>query len=365
MKVMLIAPVTGYAMKYYTESFVVALEKYLNHLEVILVVPSHFNSNIISDKCKIIKMPTLNTKIRRGIYYFNPLKQHKLLKSLQYYKPDIIHVLNGDGYLISAMIRRYFRTTSLLLTLHDPIAHPHDIVGYINNILRNRFVIKNFDAVHVHNKCFESIVKMALSMKQKIFIVPHGSFAHYFTCYDTSSIVCEKNILFFGRLEYYKGIDILVDAGIRLNNMGRKYKIIIAGPGKINSEIRTKIKNYSDIFELHNKFLADEEVAVLFKRCSLTVLPYRQVTQSSVPSIAVGYGHMIIASDEGAFSEEIPTLGGFLIQRNSIDELVYAIDKCMNPIEDKRNNKNIYDWENIAKRFKEIYDELISVSVIK
>ena len=362
MKVMLIAPVLGFAMKNYVESIAVALKQYNDDIELVLVVPAHFEDRyVIESKLKItiIKMPAPVEKLKRGMYYFNPVAQHALLSMLQNTYPDIVHVVNGDGYLINVLLRKYFPNHPLLLTIHDPYPHPYDYIGYINYFIRNCFVIKNFDGIHIHNQCFENQVKARLSSEQRVFVVPHGSFAHYYNKYDTSHIQKENSILFFGRLEYYKGIDVLVDAAIKLTNeMNFNTKIIIAGPGKLSSDLYAKIQKYRDIFELNNKFLADYEIAILFKKSSVTVLPYRQVTQSSLPSIAIAFGHKIIASNAGAFQEEIPRLGGILVNPGSVEDLACAMYKATHAPPTVVSS-DIYNWGTIANAFRMIYSDLI------
>ncbi|MBP2651498.1 MAG: glycosyltransferase [Firmicutes bacterium] len=363
MEILLVAPVMGYAMKSYVESLVIALSKYENNMHITLVVPKQFDeSYIISRDCAItiVRMPTPVNKIKRGFYYFNPIAQIGLLKSLRRCKPDLVHLINGDGYLISVLLGSYFSTIPLLLTLHDPVAHAKDYIGYINSWIRNYFSLKQFDAVHIHNKCFTDMVRARLTRNQQLFVVPHGSFAHYFKCYDTSQLERENSILFFGRLEYYKGIDILVEAGIKLASGRKNVKIIIAGPGKLALSIQAEIGKNSQLFEFHNKLLSNKEVAILFKRSSITVLPYRQVTQSSVPSIAMAFGHKIIASDDGAFHNEIPRIGGLVVPAGSVDALAEAMNVCLdNTCNQNVASEDIYAWNNIALQFGSIYRTLI------
>ena len=55
------------------------------------------------------------------------------------------------------------------------------------------------------------------------------------------------------------------------------------------------------------RFVTDEEVAALFRRADLAVLPYRQVDQSGVLFTALAFGTPLVASDVGGFAEVAAT----------------------------------------------------------
>jgi glycosyltransferase involved in cell wall biosynthesis len=132
-------------------------------------------------------------------------------------------------------------------------------------------------------------------------------------------------VLFFGRIQEYKGVDILVRAA---RSLAPEIKVIIAGPGRLSPSLAAEIRG-SERFELHDRFLADEEVSTLFRRASVTVLPYRDATQSSVPLISASFGVPIVATSVGAFVDEIPLLGGLLVPPCDHQALAKAITQAI------------------------------------
>jgi len=100
-----------------------------------------------------------------------------------------------------------------------------------------------------------------------------------FPQYINKPKVGEKTILFFGRIEEYKGLDNLLNI-IQLFNKNRlNYNFIIAGKGKIeNMEKFLTFKNVTII----NRFIEDEEIKNLFRKATFTILPYNSATQSGV-----------------------------------------------------------------------------------
>lgn len=69
------------------------------------------------------------------------------------------------------------------------------------------------------------------------------------------------------------------------------------------------MREHPSWFEVHNRYVPDEEAALFFQRASVLVLPYRQATQSSLPLIGAAFGLAVVASAVGAFVEDVPRVG--------------------------------------------------------
>lgn len=115
----------------------------------------------------------------------------------------------------------------------------------------------------------------------------------------------ERVLLFFGTLDWRKGLDILIDAFSRLPSPG--YCLIIGGgePVRIKHKLEyqkwykgivEKIEQNSSIH--HIGFVADQDIPVLFSACDLVVLPY-VVPQmvSAVLNYAASYERPFIGSN--------------------------------------------------------------------
>ncbi|MBT9169709.1 MAG: D-inositol-3-phosphate glycosyltransferase [Actinobacteria bacterium] len=157
----------------------------------------------------------------------------------------------------------------------------------------------------------------------------HGSLAERSTRYFNGEATREPLTVFFGRVEAYKGLDVLVEAGLMLDG---GLKVVIAGPGKLPAKLLKTIRHHSKVFDLHNRYLSDEEVAALFQRASVCVLPYRQVTQSSVPLIAAAFGVPVVASALGAFLDDVPRVNGLLVPPGNSLALAQGIAKAMDHV---------------------------------
>lgn len=180
-----------------------------------------------------------------------------------------------------------------------------------------------------------------------VVVIPHGSFADRFLRHAKPGVQREEDlVLFFGRLEAYKGIDILVKAILALE--GRR-RALIAGPGQVPRILRRAMREHPSWFEVHNRYVPDEEAALFFQRASVLVLPYRQATQSSLPLIGAAFGLAVVASAVGAFVEDVPRVGGILVPPNNPQTLaqVLAIAK---PKERSYHNPDL-TFQLLARQF--------------
>lgn len=101
------------------------------------------------------------------------------------------------------------------------------------------------------------------------------------------------------------------------------WKITIAGHGKI--------KPYRDLItadriKVINRFIEDQEAAVLFQRAKLVVLPYRSATSTGVIPLAYAFATPVIASDVGGLGALVDHgQTGLLIPPNDPELLAQAI----------------------------------------
>ncbi|OIQ60437.1 glycosyltransferase family 4 protein [Neomoorella thermoacetica] len=345
MKVALIALSVRGAMGQYLEALVPPLSKVV---EVHLFVPFHFMGE--TGEAIVHRFATGFNQRQALLRFLNPLAAWRVWREVRVVAPGVVHLFNGEGYPWSLIfaLGSYRDQIPLLVTVHDPEPHPGNTWEAMNAWLR-RAVLPLAAGVHVHSKRFVEVVERLKIERERIHVIPHGSIAERFLKYRQTGIKREPLALFFGRLEAYKGVDLLVDAAIRLNG---EIRVIIAGPGKLPTWLEQKIRDNVNIFELHNRYLEDAEVAHLFQQASVCVLPYRQATQSSLPLIAAAFGVPVVATAVGAFVEDVPRVGGILVPPENVEALAQGIFQAM-------QKKPVYPeemrFENLAGRFVTVY----------
>lgn len=133
-------------------------------------------------------------------------------------------------------------------------------------------------------------------------------------------------LLFFGRIDEYKGLDTLIGAMEELYSQNKKkIKLTICGRGAYWEKCKSLI-SHSELYDLNIKFIDNDEIPDLFMSNHFLVLPYKDATQSGPMMIALNYGIPVIAPDIPAFSE-------FCDNENSVryasGNLTGALERCM------------------------------------
>lgn len=185
----------------------------------------------------------------------------------------------------------------------------------------------------------------------------------------------KKVVLFFGNIDYYKGLDILVDSLNYLNeNLKKEIILLIAGNFKsveyitgIKDTIEKSSMNHEII--AHIKFINDEDIERYFMASDCIVLPYRDIYQSGVLFMAYNFGLPCLATRVGNFENDIPDgKAGYLI--NEIEsasvaktiekyfdsELYKDLNRTRNSIRNWSNNQ--FSWESIGKDTYNLYQKL-------
>lgn len=331
------------------------LEALVPHLgektEVHLFVPDHFRSEV--SPAIIHRFAVGKTRKEALLRYVDPVSAWMLWQRILGVQPTLLHFFNGEGYPWSLLITHWASREGIpvLLTLHDPELHMGcSVWEYANGVLR-KFTVPRSTSVHIHSRIFlESVRKLGA---HHITIIPHGSIAKRFTKYQRPGIIREPIALFFGRLEPYKGLDVLVEAGLGLEG---QLRIVIAGPGHLPSRLKAVIRRHPEWFELRNRFIPDEEVADLFQRSRVLVLPYRQATQSSLPLIAAAFDVPVVATAVGAFIEDVPRVGGILVPPGDAAALAKGMIEA-------QSLSPLYPYElemsAISNKFIEWYDDIL------
>lgn len=345
MKVALAALSARGAMGQYLGSLVPALSELV---ELHLFVPEHYTEP--SGKARTHRFPLGRTRGEALRRLLGPLSAREVWDHIRRERPVAIHLFNGEGYPWSLLWARRAEQEGIpfLVTLHDPEPHPGNLWELANSYLR-RDVVRRSTGVHVHAAVFTDVTLRMGARRVKV--IPHGSLADRFLRHRRDGVSREPVALFFGRLEAYKGLDVLVEAGLMLRG---RLRVIIAGPGRLPRALRLSTLAHPDVFELHDRYLEDHEVARLFQRASVCALPYRHVTQSSVPLIAAAFGVPVVASALGGFLEDVPRVGGVLVPSGDAKALAEAM---LEAVHRKAILPAELEFSRLAPEFARWYEE--------
>ena len=136
-------------------------------------------------------------------------------------------------------------------------------------------------------------------------------------------------LLFFGFVRPYKGIDVLLDAmallrrdDVRLSIVGEFWQ------GKKEILARVGALGLSSKVDVVPRFVREQEAAEYFGRADLIVLPYRHATGSGIVAMAYHYGKPVLASRVGGLEDVVSHDTGYLVDPGSARALADAIERA-------------------------------------
>ena len=123
----------------------------------------------------------------------------------------------------------------------------------------------------------------------------------------------KKNLLFFGLIRDYKGLDILLEA---FRDLPDDYQLVVAGePYGSFDKYREIIESLpgKDRVHVFPDYIRDSEVKRYFSVADVTVLPYRSATQSGISAISYHFGVPMIVTDTGGLKATVGDRGTGLV----------------------------------------------------
>ena len=323
--------------------------------------------------------PSEKNPLRKGFwvaryfykYFIYLLQQKRNIIHIQWLRFDFI-----DGVL--------FPLASKLMG-HKVVYTAHDVVPHDDDTSLNRFIFKLIyrtqDHIVVHtNYIRERIIDEFHINPEKISVIKHGIYklekepeinpGKYKKMLGINEN--EYVLLFFGIITGYKGLDLLADS---LDLLKKETKIpvrlIVAGRVQKGFEEEMEyLKNerLTEGVDFYLRFIEEEEVNQLFGAADLTVLPYREASQSGVMFMSYTHGVPVIAPELGGFPDDIVEgENGFLFKTHDELSLKQMILKANSKwgVNNRKIRRNItqltsekYRWEKSAEDLIEIYKDL-------
>lgn len=177
-----------------------------------------------------------------------------------------------------------------------------------------------------------------------------------------------KNILFFGLIREYKGLDLLIEA---FGKLDKSYRLIVAGEPYGSFEKYQKLIDASPNKEniiLNTNYIEDSQVSKYFSSADVCVLPYRSATQSGISSISYHFEVPMITTDVGGLRETIGERGtGVIMENGEPATIARAIEDYFTPenagmrgemILNIRKEKERLSWGTFCSKLEDFYKTL-------
>lgn len=344
--------------------------------DVDLHIISIGDENIITNQFGATIHFIKRANFRGATYFYYPLLFKKKIIEIN---PDIVHIQGYARYYYIAvsLLKRY----PFILTLHSNLTEeleyrlPQSLKRYVSlktePYLEKRLVRKA-EQVIVPSP---HMVEFHVDMKDKMCVIPNGVAVEKIQ----NSVLMQRDmahpsILFVGRLEKIKGVDILIKSISFVVSSIPNVHLYIAGIGEEEGELKHLVKKL-DIEEnvTFLGFVSEDDKWSYYKSTDLCVVPSLEEPFGIVLLEAMACGKPVVASNVGGIPyivEDGET--GLLFECGNIEDLAERVTALL---EDKELRKKMgeagyekakeFSWSNIADRTLELYRVVLSEVQVK
>jgi glycosyltransferase involved in cell wall biosynthesis len=274
---------------------------------VTLLAPVNSFAQVTRFLDKTVDLRLLNWPRHRSPSNF--LFLFRLWRLIESIRPDIVHFLAEGVIWLSFLAPIASAKYGIVTTMHDVEYHPGDHESHrVPRWFVNR-LLNHSDKVIVHGARLRADAERCYpELRGRIEILPHLIIRRYLLIAEEHRLRrCDDpriNILFFGRIYSYKGLDVLIKCISIVAQHIDNFRVIIAGQGE-NMENYLKMMSDPSLFEVRNRYIPDLEAAQLFTDADIVVLPYSEASQSGVLAIAGAFGKPVIVTDVGELGRTV------------------------------------------------------------
>jgi len=280
-----------------------------------------------------------------------------------YFKSFFLTLLALVYFFIIITIFKIYNT-KIIWTVHN--LQPHNNYHYRINKFTMDIFTKLLDGIIVMSEESKIIAYDTYpSLKsKKISLIYHGLYDNYKNTISKEDAKVKlginaetKVLLFFGRIDEYKNILVLIDEFNKLDD--NKLVLIIAGKIQ-NRELEQKINNKINAPNIRKifYFIKSDDVQCLFNASDLVVLPFKNILNSGSVMLALSFNKPVFCPNIGSLKELKIIIGEKVIntyEKFTLNEIEDILNNSENP-DPKLLSK--FDNQYLAKQLKQFYLEI-------
>ncbi len=240
------------------------------------------------------------------------------------------------------------------------------------------WLFKRADRILVSSNTLKESSEFSRFMKYKVSVVPLGididNFVNSNEDQQYGNYLDEisrgrKIVLSVGRLVYYKGFDVLIEAA---KYMPEHYMVFIVGDGPLRRELARMIALHGvkeKVFLLGN--LSKEQLVTCYRKCHVFCLPSKYKTEAFglVQVEAMCFGKPVVSTKlekSGVCEVNIHERTGLCVEPNDSKSIAKAVhyiledeEKYIEFSKNARERSHDFHINKIANKIVEIYEEVL------
>lgn len=227
---------------------------------------------------------------------------------------ESLHTWNLPIMMMSGKAKTY-------QVIHEVIPHEGDSQVKMVDLM-NKAVVKFADTIVLRNKTYiqDMINRYGISAER----VKYLELWRRYPAYTTP--VHSGRVLFFGRINPYKGADNLLEIVRRCPNI--QFDVV----GRVDSQMQgivdqlAKEKNV----KLNDDYVTDAEMREAFINCDWVIVPYNSASQSGIIIDAYKYSRPVVAFAVGAIPEQVDDgKSGYLVKAGDNQKFAAMLKEVM------------------------------------
>lgn len=334
----------------------------------------------VSTQCEILpefeqlSVPTLPIETYQNILGFIKkftLGRRNLRRQLEQYirEHKIKFVIIGMDFFWGPLIFKACRNSGAkaLYVVHEPKPHPKEplVMGLVKRFTIKRGITGADHVITLTNHVKKYIYSTYHVAESSISVIPHGIFSYVKAETPINLPPRDEtiNLLYFGRIEYYKGLDILLEAFQIIRKKNENVRLEIWGSGDLTPY--ENLINQNNNLRIENRWIDEQEIPPVFKRAHICILPYRDASQSGVVGIASDAAVPVVSTPAEGLIEQLSDTGAVFSDdftpeslARSIENLIEEPDTYHALSESSLRYAEKLRWSNIARKFTELCGKL-------
>ncbi|CAO5250627.1 Glycosyl transferase group 1 (Modular protein) [Frankia sp. AgKG'84/4] len=310
-----------------------------------------------------------------GVDWFWGPTMARALAFLRRERPDVVVLQWWTGtvlhsYLAIAALARA-RGAKVVVEFHETQdtgeATRPGVAAYVDRVLPA--LLRRADAMVVHSEHDAAAVRERFgSLGRPIAVIPHGPYGQHA---GSAGVPAPRrhdgvtNLLFFGTIRPYKGLEDLLSAfDLLTDDEVARFRLTVVGETWEGHTLPARMierSRHRDRIVFVNRYVSDVEVNSHFANADAVVLPYRRSSASGPLHVTMAAGLPVVVTDVGGLTEiagQYP--GATLVPPADVPALLAALREL--PARCGRHYPDPTSWAETARRYQDLFDGLLGAT---
>jgi len=285
-------------------------------------------------------------------------------------KFDIINVHAVDFFADFIALTKIFHKKKIILTTHGGYFHTKwgRLIKKLYFATATKFTVSLYDyLIACSNNDYKIFKKISKKISKKILTIENG--VNIDPYLNTPKKINNNELLYVGRLDHHKRIDLLISIVASLKEKGHSVHLNIVGPDWNN--IAAKLNDYAKKLNVQNSIsfkgaVNQDELKKLYSEAFLFVSASEYEGFGITAIEAMASGTLCVLNRIKSFEKFLDNnLFGSLCNFHDKDETVLSITKMLNTdyvtytklSQAARDFSKNYSWNTVIKKYNKIYNE--------